>query len=193
MLKTFVALWSNNLRDTDKGLQMFAQACVEAGPYDCAIYEPTAAQVQTRIRNLFDKLKANPVPVLTHLPGYSVPYGVIDYKIAKTALFLFLYSPYTTAVLGAPRLAAAYRYLENGEGAALWSHMNTLAETFSCDCPVPGQPTPPSIATPDAAQAIMCGDGDPVMDTVEDLESHLEALSKDSEFWDMWPTRGMCM
>lgn len=169
---------------------MFAQACVEAGPHECAIYEPTATQVQARIRNLFDKLKAKPVPVLTHYPGYAVPYGVIDYKTAKSALFLFLYSPYTTAVLGAPRLAAAYRYLEMGEGAALWSHMNTLVETLSCDCPAPGQPITPSISTPDAAQAILCGDGDPVTDTVEEFESYLEVLAKDSEFWDMWPTRG---
>ena len=172
---------------------MFLQACVDAGPQECALHEPTASAVHARIHRLFGRLKTNPMPVrITDAsPSINTPYGLITYKSVKTALFLFLYSPYTTATLGAPRLASALRDVENGDGVALWGLLNSFEEKFSCDCPIiPGEPTPFSVSTPDAQQAIMCTDGDDVFDTVEDLESHFELLAADSEFADVFPTRG---
>ena len=173
---------------------MFLQACVDAGPDACALYEPTASAIHARIHRLFEKLKASPVPVdMSEVPyPLSVPYGLIDYKAVKALLFLFLYIPYDNGMLSAPRLAAALRDLENGDGVKLWGVLGLFALKFTCECPVPGHPLPP-IPTPDTQHAIYCTDGDQISDTVEDLQKKFALLAKESEFADVFQIAGTCM
>lgn len=194
MSRTRLALWSKNLLDADKTLEWILRACAEAGPEKCALHEPTADKIHARILRLFAKLKESPVPVFLPEHTWATRSALIDYKIAKGALFLAMYGPYGRDILGARWIATALRDLENDNGETLWRLFGRLVERFQCECPIPGQPLPPDVTTPDAQNAIICGDGDEVRDTVEDLKKHLEMLAETSEFADMIaPLRGSCV
>lgn len=173
--------------DTDKELRLILQACADAGPEKCALYEPTANQVHARLTNIFENLKRNPVAVLTNSSaGPSVDYGIVDYKSAKGPLFLFLYSPYSG--LG-PILMSAFRALEDGNGEPFWNIVAPLLPQFSCSC----KPGASTIETPEAVLAIACSDGLPIADTVEELEKGFHELRRQSEFADVWTIRPSCM
>lgn len=162
------------------------QACVNAGPEKCALFEPTANQVHARLTKILENLKRKPVAVLASSGvGPSIDYGIVDYKSARTLLFMFLYSPYSGM---APTLMSAFRALEDGKGGSLWNLIAPSQPPFSCSC----KPKAPTIETPEAVLAIACGDGVPVEDTVEELEKGFYEQSKQTEFAEFWQLRPRC-
>lgn len=162
------------------------QACVDAGPNKCALFEPTANQVHSRLTKILENLKRNPVAVLgSSSVEQSIDYGVIDYKSVRTLLFMFLYSPYSGM---APTLMSAFRALEDGKGEPLWNLIAPSQPSFSCSC----KPKAQTIETPEAVLAIACGDGLPVEDTVEELEKGFYEQSKQTEFAELWQLRPPC-
>ena len=140
-----------------------------------------------------DRLHTRAVPVhVTHtLRPLRVPYGVVDYKMAKTALFAFLSAPYERKNGGfdAVRLAGALRDLERGDGVALWGLVSGEVERVEC-----GEEERSFRGAPDEAQrAVLCGDGERVGDRVEDLQAQFEGMRESSEFADVFMVRGGCM
>ena len=180
-----------NLDDADKVLREFTESCVQAGPQMCGLYESTPDKVDARLHKLLDNLKKSPIPILDVETPFR-RYGMIDYKLAKQTLLLFTYSPYSKTTIGAKGLSWAFYELEKRNGAPLWTFLTLLAERFTCDCPVPGQPSPPNIQTPDALQTIACTDARQLNDTVEDLQVFFSKNAQQSELADVWPIRALC-
>ena len=61
-----LALWSQNLVDTEKGLGMFFEQCADAGPELCGLYESTSQKVEARYNALLDTLKRRQLAVFTN-------------------------------------------------------------------------------------------------------------------------------
>ncbi|EIN12406.1 hypothetical protein PUNSTDRAFT_130657 [Punctularia strigosozonata HHB-11173 SS5] len=178
------ALWSNNLRDTDKGLDIFYAAC--ANSTDCALHESTPYAVRSRVDAIFASLRRNPIPV--SLNG-STDYGLVDYTLVRENVFWWLYSPYQKAPMSAPVLASALAALERGDGRPFWAlHKPELK--LECDC----SPTKPAAAllSWESFYAIACGDGKPVDTDVEGLHAFYDEMAKDSSFAEVWEPRLDC-
>ena len=171
---------------------MVLDACVDAGPDICALYESTSQKVHTRVNNIFDSLKRRPLPISAMVNGTYKNYGIVDYKMARTVVFRLLYSPYgRNGVRAAPNVTNALAEAEKGNGLPLAELAGLVPTPFKCECSAPEKPSTP-ILTPDATFAIACGDGAVLNDTLEDLERHFENMAKDSEFAAVWPFRSFC-
>ena len=173
---------------------MFMQACVTAGPHVCPLYEPSVEKVHARITNILNNLKRRPLSVRPNSTS-SEPgaYGLVDYRIAKMAIFTFLYSPYGGGKPAYPALRLAYALSEagKGNGAPLLKY-DAPFWPLKCECAVPGEPKNLTSLSPDPLVAIMGSDAAVQNDTVEDLEAHFDAMFETSEFADMWPFRARC-
>lgn len=192
-----VGLWSNNLLDTDKALRMILDACVAAGPSLCGLHESTTDKVHARLTAIYDTLKKSPLPVHNNIT--SREYGLVDYKLARRALYMLLYAPYGDTVRNANYpamdLLRALANVEKGDGLALGRLVGIVPADapFSCSCP--GKPRLPIVVTPDAGTALMCTDSDSARskDTVEELEEYFRRMHEDSEFADQWLHRAFCV
>ncbi|KAI0702271.1 Alpha/Beta hydrolase protein [Cytidiella melzeri] len=186
-------LWHKNLVDTDTGLSMFFEACVEAGPRQCGLYESSAYQVKSRYDSLMDNLLHRPVAVssINQWHSSALDYGIIDYSIVKAVIFRFLYSPYMLSP-GMPSFASQLSFLlseiEQGNGLPMWNVLKSGLPYFTCSC-TPNAPKP-TLRHPDALWTYMCGDGEVVEDTAEEYAEYLAHLN--SSFADMWALRGHC-
>ena len=91
-LKThhILALWDDNMLDTDAVLKWFYDDCVKAGPQDCPIYEPTSQKISERVTRLFEQLKSQPVSFYNASTG---AHGTVNYSTAKGRMFMMLYNP----------------------------------------------------------------------------------------------------
>lgn len=180
-----------HLMDTDKVFREFADGCVEAGPVNCGLHQSTPQEVLDRLHNILDELKRSPVAVFASKTGPN-NYGLIDYKLVKSTLLFFTAEPYPrNPFTGAAYLSAALAELEKGNGAPLWTALSSMQERFACSCPE--HPQEPEALTGHAIQAIVCGDGGRIDDTVEELEEDFIRLSAISEFADvLWP-RPACL
>lgn len=187
------ALWSNNLVDTDKVLDMFFEACAEAGPELCALHESSTSKIRQRFMNVLALIKTSPMPVTaTSLLASPTDYGTVDYTLVLEVLFLFTYSPYAIrpGAVSPASLASAFAAVEKGNAVPLWNlHKNNIIE-FKCSC----SPTPsvPPFVMENALSAISCTDGDPVDDTVEELQAVYDRLIGDSMFGVIWGGRARC-
>lgn len=164
---------------------------MEAGADVCGLYQSTPEQVLDRLHRLFAKLKKNPIVVPMSKNDVG-DYGLISYKLVKSTLLMFAYKPYAIASpLGAPQLSVSLAELEKDNGTPLWSWLSALQERFECSCPT--RPQEPKYVNTDALQAIACGDGGRVDDTVEDLEEYFSRLLAISEYADVVAPRPMCL
>lgn len=187
------ALWSNNLVDTDKGLDMLFEACAETGPDHCALHDSSASKIKERFMNVLASIKSSPMPVTaTSMLASPADYGVVDYTLALEVIFLFIYSPYPSrsAAVSPADLASAIAAVEKGNPVPLWNlHKNSTIQ-FKCSCgPIPPVP---SFLLDNAVTAISCTDGDPVDDTVEELQAVYNRLIGDSMFGVLWNGRARC-
>ena len=182
-----LALWSNNLRDTDAGLHRFYQACVDAGPLACPIHESSAQKIHDRVQSLFNKLRSYPISFYN---AETMSYGRVDYSVLKQVMFATLYKPYNTG----KELVSAIADLEQGIAEPMYqlSEMkrahNLLLEAHTC----PVSPRDPSMPWRGNTLAIACGDGDPVQDGVDELRSYYEDMAESSMFADIWWPRIGC-
>jgi hypothetical protein len=176
-------------RDLDKGLDRFYSACVAAGPNKCALYEGSASKISARLEALFSKLKKRPIPVTLPEQGTDHPrsYGLVDYSAVRHMVFNYLYKPYS-GNLSSVDLAANLAAVERGDGLPTWTSLAPLLPPIGC--PACGLPKPPMLG--DAQTAIMCTDGDPVVEGVPQLQAHYERLAVDSSFADLWENRLRC-
>ena len=179
----YSTLWSNNLMDTDKGLMLFYESCVQAGPSACPIYEPTAEAVASRVDRLMEKIKKQPMGI-----SDKGEYGILTYAAMRATLFLGLYKPY--ALL--PTFAKLFADIERGDGSSLLRFYSQLQEKLQCDCPStpPGLPYKPR---EEAGMAVACTDGDPVNDTLSEMREYFERLAETSSFGELWTIRLNCL
>ena len=178
------ALWDNNLLDTDAELKGFYEECVKAGPYACPIYGSSAEMIHERVTRLMERLRTQPTAFYNQSSG---EHGVVDYDVVKGGLFLTLYDPTKNGLEFAKALAS----LESGNAEPMWQ-MSTKAKNrklFECECSSGGvRPYDGEFVI----AAIACGDGTPVEDTLDELKTRLENMSKQSIFADVWPVRALC-
>lgn len=185
--------WRSNLRDADATLKWFTDACADAGPNKCALYEDSKEGVATRVENIFAKLKTNPIAVPLSSNSKSVTdYGVVDYGLVRNLVFHYLYRPTglgstPTPTISASKLAEMLAALDDGNGLPAWNLQKAGRPTLKCDCS--GKTVVP---LGDARIAIACSDGEPVTDTVEELQRHYEAVAQYSSFADIWTARTSC-
>ncbi|GJE96257.1 alpha/beta hydrolase [Phanerochaete sordida] len=196
----YAGSWSNNLIDTDTALRMILDACVAAGPTKCALYESTTDKVHARLTSIFDNLKKQPLPIYNSTSGRE--YGLVDYKLVRTALFMLLYSPNggtnISADYPAQNFLNALAHVEKGDGLPFGrlTHLVPVEPPFSCSCPgEPGKPTVVPFLWLEASTAIACSDSDAAHadDTIEDLEEFFEELAKGTEFADQWAVTLACI
>ena len=79
-----------DLLDTDKAVDVFFDACYEAGPELCAFYDSSPEQISANLDALYDALKVAPVPALISESSF----GVVDYGMLKDLIRNVVYSPY---------------------------------------------------------------------------------------------------
>jgi hypothetical protein len=167
---------------------MFYLACAEAGPAACALHEPTAEAVKARTDKIFDSIKAHPIALLSNSNGTSASdYGILDYRIVRGLVLLYLYSPYSIA---APALARALAGIEHGNGKPFFDFASALIQgvDFKCDCGMEQSP----LVFPEALLAVACSDGDVVDDSLEELQKHYEGMANSSSFAELWDIRIRC-
>ena len=114
-------------------------------------------------------------------------YGVVDYPMIKTLVFVCLYRPYGTF----PVLAKVLADLERGDGTSAFRLATVLqlagARRFqcaSCDGIGLGEPIPDT--TFEIQLAIVCTDGAVVPDSIDDARQYYEDLAKRSRWAEVW-------
>jgi hypothetical protein len=119
-------------------------------------------------------------------------YGVIDYGTLRFFMLSFVSNPYTSGFT-APALAAALAGLERGNGTLLWEGHSSLQgiRTLECACDGPTQQTQMAFQS-EMAIVIACTDGDPVHDSVKQLEAWYERNAKLTSYADVWSFRVSC-
>lgn len=172
-------LWSNNLRDTDKGLLQLYQACADVGPLACPIYESTAEKVKARVDALLEKLRTHPVAFYNETTG---AYGEVDYSIAKGAIFGVLYNPHTSG----RNLTVALADLENGIAEPIYQFARRKPDDDDLLCECPTVPPVPFAQGSHITLAVACGDGPPLNTTVDELRAFYDDMAKNSTFAEGW-------
>ncbi|TDL16249.1 hypothetical protein BD410DRAFT_731629, partial [Rickenella mellea] len=182
----YATLWSNNLRDTDGALFNLYDKCVEAGPDACPLHEQTAYRVKRRVDKILDGLKTTPISFYNATLG---TYDIVDFSIAKSAIFATLYNTHRDG----KKLVLALAELEKGNAQPLWeaSGQGSPKDIFECECPA-GSAYLPSNAGRGPQTAIACGDGKVVRDDIFDLEEFYGELAQRSSFADVWQMRTRC-
>ncbi|EJC99937.1 alpha/beta-hydrolase [Fomitiporia mediterranea MF3/22] len=160
------------LLDADKCFTSILDACVQAGPKLCPLYEKCTNLVLARVNRIVDKLRMTPVPVFNQTAFDS---GLVDSATVQKQIFQALYSPYNEGAA----LVAALAALEQGNGSAIYqgSFQDQTQQLLEED--TPPQTNGTSASGSETFRAIFCGDkvsDDP--GTVDDLrEAYRETLA----------------
>lgn len=154
-------LWSDNLLDTEKDMDLFYYHCARVGYPTCALANETGEtkpeDVEQRLANLEKSLYHNPLPVVGPIPE------VITYSDIKNLIFASLYSP----IQGFPYMANLLAALEKGDGTEFAKLLKPYHD-FSCPAhgsngfsivPLRNNSGPVGLSY-DATMAIACSDGD---------------------------------
>lgn len=182
-----LALWSNNLRDTDAELHNLFVDCVDAGPTLCPIYEETPEAIRNRVDRLLNNLQNSPQSYYNTTDG---SFDVIDRNAAKTMIFWTLYKPHGRGY----NLTYALAALEDGDAAPavkLSGVARELKDFLSCPCGTDG-PSRDRQFLWETSTAIACGDGRPVTDSLEELREYYDDMAKTSIFAEVWQKRIHC-
>jgi hypothetical protein len=148
------------------------------------LYEKTPGAIKARVEKIFDNLKHNPLPVV--IGNGPQDYGVVDYGMAHSTLFGFLYSPFS---FGGENASIVLASLEKGDGSLLYAAQLDNSQSLQCSCN--GNSSHANVDQ-QAGVAILCSDGDPVKDTLSDLQKWFENNQKQSTFADVWRQRVFC-
>jgi hypothetical protein len=164
-------------------LDYFYEKCAEAGPQECALYEKTPGAIKARVEKIFDSLRQKPLPVV--IGNGPQDYGVVDYGMVHSTVFGFLYSPFS---FGGENASIVLASLEKGDGSLLYAAQLDDSQSLQCSC----DGSSPTAVDQEAGIAILCSDGDPVNDTLSDLQKWFENNRKESAFADVWRQRVFC-
>ncbi|EJC98089.1 alpha/beta-hydrolase [Fomitiporia mediterranea MF3/22] len=182
--------WGNNLRDTDKALQVFYQSCVAAGPSKCPLYENSTSLVQARVERVLNKLKSAPIPVYGSLFDAPIEFSVIDYGVVRNVILVILYNLHALGRF----LAETLSDLEDGHADLL--HFISVRRVFDqlmkCDCPAPGEAPAPFSGFYETTYSIACGDAVDRDDDLESVRQAFDEMAKMSSFAPSWPHGVAC-
>lgn len=171
----YTTQWTNSVANADDALDWLFTSCSTSSA--CALHEPTPAAVRVRYERIVDSLLRHPVAVVD-----GAVYGMVDWDMARGVIFESLYAPYNSF----PNLAHALADLETGDGRAMYALSGRDDSTWRCDSPST------SDVQPEINTAILCGDGDPVLDDHEQLERWQAELRKSGSWADMMSVRPAC-
>ncbi|OQO04653.1 hypothetical protein B0A48_09575 [Cryoendolithus antarcticus] len=170
-------LWTANLVDTEKDMDLFYYHCARVGYPACALASDghnTASAVKARTLNITQSLLHKPLPVV------GLDAEVITYSDVRNLIFLALYSP---TRLFAP-MAKLLADLEKGDGT-VFALVLRAAHTY--DCGSGGETGGASIISRDPLQAIACTDGDSQSLSRAEFEDYSADLAQRSptigSFW----------
>ncbi|KAH9832382.1 TAP-like protein [Teratosphaeria destructans] len=156
-------LWSDNLLDTEKGLDQFFYHCARVGYPTCALAnetgDTTSEGVRQRVKNITDSLYHNPLPVVSK---YNPE--VVTYSDVKNLIAAGLYTP----IGSFPYIANLLSGIERGDGAEF---AELLHGYHDFQCPersisgssfIPLRNTTKGVSSTlgDGTMAIACTDGD---------------------------------
>jgi hypothetical protein len=111
-------------------MDLFFEACVDAGPDACALHAAAASTIKARVANITAQLKSRPLPVVS-----DHSYGLVDYRLLRELLFHFLYAPYGVAPRPtAQSLSVALVAVEAGDGRPLWELVAGDQPNIVCPC-----------------------------------------------------------
>ncbi|KAK5173828.1 uncharacterized protein LTR77_002509 [Saxophila tyrrhenica] len=168
-------IWMDNLKDTEKALDLFYYHCARVGYPTCALANAmgttTADGVKERTFNILESLYHNPLPVIDR---YNP--DVITYSAMKQFIFGTLYGP----IYGFPYLAKILAKIESGnftEDAIAPGLYDTFSNTErAADSPFIGGM---AVLHMDATVGIACTDGDPQgWLTRDEFREHVANLTK---------------
>ena len=168
----YIALWSNNLLDTDKTMESFYTECANAGPDRCAFWAPSPDDIRQNLTNLYDSISVQPIPVKT-----GNTYGYVDYKMLHVLVFCSLYSPFATY----RSLAQGLADLAAGNGTIILKAMTPPPFECSGDS---SKGLEQNII--EAQAAIVCNDGADIPADLHSAQKHFEMMSNASEFGNIW-------
>jgi hypothetical protein len=165
-------------RDTDKVMKAFFEFCHQAGPERCRLYAKSPAEVQARLSSIIENLKTHPVIVPASDEGPELP-ELVTYSKVKRLLTSVLYQP----LRAFHRLAEVLAALEQGDGQPYYQLVNSDAIPPSAYCGL--KPIPPTIPLDDSLEdnndafpAILCADGQPFDQTVEQFEDYANQVQE---------------
>ncbi|VDC03622.1 unnamed protein product [Peniophora sp. CBMAI 1063] len=162
-----------NLLDTDKAVNVFFQACYEAGPDLCAFYDSSAKQISANLDALYEQLKEAPIPVLIN----EASFGFVDYGMLRGIIRDVVYFPYQYF----PFLAQGLALLQQGNGTAFFEFAGTTS-TFSCDC---ANSTNPDNGI-DALLTVGCNDAPVQNYSVSEWQSQFDTAAGVSEYAEVY-------
>jgi hypothetical protein len=175
-------------RTADKGLEMFADFCAKAGPEKCAVYASSGKAVLARVQKIFDSIKSAPIPVV--IGNGSADYGIVDYGMVRRTVQDFLYQPFA---LPAQNISLILAGLEKGDGSLFWEAQIDPRDFLQCKSELSGPSDSDGfISLGLGGLAISCSDGEPVHDSLQQLNKWYEDNAKESSFADVWPFRVWC-
>ena len=146
--------WSSSLLNTDDALTAVYDACVEAGPSLCALYDTSSDAIRARVNKLIESLHLAPVPVYDDSDPTSISFGVADYTVIVLQLFQMLYTPFVSG----PVILEALAALEQGNASAVYQGSVTMANNqnlATCDF---NTSQPFVVGFLDISAPIACGD-----------------------------------
>jgi hypothetical protein len=163
----------------------YYEACFEAGPRACAIYDKSPQAIKARVDRILERLKVQPIAASVSSSPGSLDYGVVDFSLLKIALFDYLYMPYGLA----PTVAAVLAALEQGDAGPLWQVLEAKADVIECTA---ANNTVLEQLGVEPQLAVECSDGTPVHDTLEQLEAWYQYNAHKSSFAGVSIARVQC-
>lgn len=151
------ANYTSSLLNSEQALTNVYEACFEAGPAVCAIYENSTDLIRARVSNLIDSVHRAPLTLYDDSDPSNIQLAVVDYSLVTQTLGEVVYSPYSLA----SEFAEAVVQMEQGNGTFIFEAApgngadNAQQNLFSCD---PNLPQPFSSGGIEIVAAIGCGD-----------------------------------
>lgn len=180
----YATLWSNNLLDTSKTMNLFYETCHTAGSSLCPFWAPSPELIAANLTRIYEDLIASPIPVHT-----NTSYGFLDYSRVRSMVFLSLYAPWATWPSLAQALADLGGPQRNPE--LMWTLITAGAPTFRCACSGSCDDKDTlkkelAAAALEARTAISCADGMDIPSDVASAKSYFNDLTQESEWADIW-------
>jgi hypothetical protein len=175
--------FSSSVLDTEQALTNIYEACFEAGPSACAIFENSTDLIRERVTNLTDSIHKAPLPLYNNSDPANIQFSTVDYSLVTQFIGQAVYSPYSLA----PTFAEAIVEMEQGNGTTVFETTpgsgvdSGTADLFSCSSSF-SQPF--STGFLEITAAIGCGDRlDPVATGLQSSLSAYQELAQISPFY----------
>jgi hypothetical protein len=185
----------NWLHDSEAVMELFFEACANAGPEACALHAASSMAIKERYNGILAMLQSRPLPVFSHCTTSdpSKTYSLVDYWLVRDLVFAFIYWPYgplprTTA----QSLASAFAAAEAGDGRPLWDLAGSSGPELDCDCSFKRRPNSPSGRSIAAGAAIACGEANVVDDSFQELHTRFTKAFNISTFVEVLYFRLFC-